>query len=128
MIILPIVAWIFLFLYRDYLGERLRGWNLHLMKIVLVIATLVAIITIVSAISMGLLGNPEMIISGNNSYGHILNWYSDKTSGVLPQPQVITVSVWYYRALMLIWSIWIAFALIRWLKWSWSIFNQKEWR
>lgn len=128
MIILPIVAWVFLFLYRDYLGERLRGWNLHLMKIVLVIATLVAIITIVSAISMGLLGNPEMIISGNNSYAHILNWYSDKTSGVLPQPQVITVSVWYYRALMLIWSIWIAFALIRWLKWSWSIFNQKEWR
>ena len=63
-----------------------------------------------------------MMIAGNNSYGHNLNWYSDRIGNILAEPTVISVSIWYYRGLMLLWSIWIAFSLIGWLKWAWNVF------
>ncbi|CAA6816077.1 MAG: Unknown protein [uncultured Sulfurovum sp.] len=82
--------------------------------------------TIIGAVSVGLLGNPEMMIAGNNSYGNHLNWYSDRIGGTVPEPTVVSVSIWYYRALMLLWSIWIAFSLIKWLKWAWAVFSQGD--
>lgn len=88
--------------------------------------TIIALGTIVGAVSAGLLGNPDMMIVGNQSYGNYLNWYSDRLLNTLPEPTVMSVSIWYYRALMLVWSIWVAFALIRWLKWTWTVFGQGE--
>jgi len=92
----------------------------------LVILTIISIGTIIGAVSVGLLGNPDMMIAGNGSYGNFLNWYSDRIFGVLPKPTVISVSIWYYRLLMLLWSIWVAFALIKWLKWAWGVFSQGD--
>lgn len=126
MILLPIVIWIFALRYREYRGETLKAWKRNLIQIGLVLLTLIALGTIVGAVSSGLLGNPDMMIAGNQSYGNHLNWYSDRIAGVVPQPTVYSVSIWYYRALMLLWSIWVAFALIRWLKWAWSVFSQGE--
>ena len=31
--------------------------------------------------------------------------------------------VWFYRLLMLAWALWLAAALIRWLKWGWDQFS-----
>lgn len=126
MIMLPVVIWIFALRFREYKGDALIGWRRNLTQIGLVILTFIALGTIVSAVSIGLLGSPDMIITGNNSYGHTLNWYSDRIVSNLPEPTVISFSIWYYRALMLLWSIWIAFSLIKWLKWSWSIFSQGD--
>ena len=67
-----------------------------------------------------------MMIQGNGSYGFNLNWYSDRAGETLAQPVVISVSMWYYRALMLLWAIWISFSLIKWLKWSWSVFSSGD--
>lgn len=126
MIMLPIVIWIFTLRFREIRGDNLVGWRRNLTQIAIVLLTITALSTIVGAVSVGLLGNPEMMITGNHSYNYYLNWYSDKIASTLPQPTVVSLSIWYYRALMLIWSIWIAFALIKWLKWSWSVFSQGD--
>ncbi|CAA6808354.1 MAG: Unknown protein [uncultured Sulfurovum sp.] len=126
MIMLPIIVWIFTLRYREIKGDALIGWKRNFTQIGLVFLTLIAIGTIIGAVSGGLLGNPEMMITGNNSYDNHLNWYSDRISGIVPEPTVVSVSIWYYRALMLLWSIWIAFSLIKWLKWAWAVFSQGD--
>jgi len=126
MIMLPIVIWIFVLRYRELQSDNLKGGKRNLIQAAIVILTIIALSTIIGAVSVGLLGNPEMMITGNHSYSHLLNWYSDRLTNTLPQPTVFSVSIWYYRALMLIWSIWIAFSLIKWLKWAWSVFSQGD--
>ena len=122
-IMLPIVAWIFLLRAKEQKGEALQGKMRNFTQVLIVIFTVVALGTIIGAVSVGLLGNPDMMIEGNSSYGFHLNWYSDRITESLEQPVVISVSMWYYRGLMLLWAIWISFSLINWLKWSWGIFS-----
>jgi hypothetical protein len=32
--------------------------------------------------------------------------------------------MWLYRVLMLSWSLWLAFALLQWLRWGWSCYSR----
>jgi len=125
-IMLPIVAWIFLLRYKEQRGADLTGGWRNFVQVLIVLLTIIALGTFVGAVSVGLLGNPDMMIQGNNSYGFNLNWYSDRIGETLAQPTVVSVSMWYYRALMLLWAIWISFSLIKWLKWSWSVFSEGD--
>jgi len=126
LIMLPIVIWIFLLRFREQKNSTLKEGRRNFIQVVLVILTFVALLTIIGAVSAGLLSNPDMMIVGNNSYGNYLNWYSDRISTTLAEPTVISVSIWYYRALMLLWAIWIAFSLIGWLKWAWEVFSKGD--
>jgi hypothetical protein len=36
---------------------------------------------------------------------------------------VLTVPIFVYRLLMLAWALWLAFALLRWLKWGWGCYT-----
>ena len=74
-------------------------------------------------IKEGLLGNPEMFIRGNGSSRTVLRWFQPRGGSELPMPCVVSVSVWFYRLLMLAWALWLAVALIRWLKWAWTQFS-----
>jgi hypothetical protein len=33
------------------------------------------------------------------------------------------VPLWVYRFLILAWALWLAFALLRWLRWGWDSFT-----
>jgi hypothetical protein len=68
---------------------------------------------LVSAIPYGLLGSPDMGVRGD------LHWFVDRTASELPQPFVISVSIWFYKLAMLLWALWLSFALLRWLPWAW---------
>jgi len=47
----------------------------------------------------------------------------------LPEPRVISVSIWFYRLLMLAWALWLAASLLRWLQWGWAQLNHRGfWR
>ncbi|MBR9981644.1 MAG: hypothetical protein KFF50_11505, partial [Desulfatitalea sp.] len=50
----------------------------------------------------------------------LLHWTQDHMTGALPQPWVLSLPVWVYRLLMLAWSLWLALALLKWLKWGWQ--------
>lgn len=92
----------------------------NLMQVALGILTVVALGMLVSAIPNGLLGQPDMGIRSPGMYGGELAWFLDRTGAELPQPAVLSVSIWFYKLAMLIWALWLSFALLRWLPWAWK--------
>jgi hypothetical protein len=89
------------------------------LQVVLVLWSLVALVCLFAAVQAGLIGQPDMQIGGNQSDTWTLNWTQDRIDGNLPQPWVLSAPIWVYRALMLAWSLWLALALLGWLKWGW---------
>jgi hypothetical protein len=79
------------------------------------------------AVQNGLLGIPEMQVAGNFSSLFELNWYQDRIGAHLPEPWVLSLPLWGYRLLMLAWSLWLAFSLLKWLRWGWDCWNAGGW-
>ncbi|MBO0611905.1 hypothetical protein [Thiothrix fructosivorans] len=98
-------------------------WQFNAMQGGLAFLTLIALATLIGAVAKGLLGSPDMQIVGNGSWGQQLQWYQDRVAGELPQPGAISVPIWYYRLLMLAWALWLAMALLGWLRWGWTAIN-----
>ena len=70
-----------------------------------------------------------MQILGNGSTAHQLRWYSDRAGAILPAAGVVSVPVLIYRLAMLAWALWLAIALLRWLRWGWeSVTTGGGWR
>lgn len=120
-----VVAWFFLLVWRgnDSFG-RLPAGGYNLVQVMLVAWTLAALGALIAIVSAGLLGNPSMFITGNGSSRTLLRWYEARCSGTLPEPGVISVSLWWYRLLMLAWALWLATSLLRWAGWGWSQFSK----
>jgi hypothetical protein len=55
----------------------------------------------------------------------MLNWYQDRFSATAPidATWVISAPVWVYRLAMLLWALWLAASVLRWLKWAWECFS-----
>ncbi len=85
--------------------------------------SMVALPLLFLAAKQGLLGVPAMQIAGNGSTAYTLNWYQDRSGSLLPQAWVLSVPLLVYRLLMLAWALWLAFALLRWLRWGWTCFS-----
>ena len=90
----------------------------------LVLLTVVAIVALVIAISQGLLGHPDMNITGNGSSAQLLRWYQDQAESTLPRASIFSLPMLFYRLAMLAWALWIAAYLIFLLKWGWGQYNQ----
>jgi hypothetical protein len=67
-----------------------------------------------------------MQIIGNQSSIFNLNWYQDKSEAQLPIVTLICLPIMAYRILMLGWSLWLAIALLNWLKWGWRCFSTES--
>jgi hypothetical protein len=64
-----------------------------------------------------------MQIAGMGSTAGKLVWLTDRTADALAQPWVLSVPIWGYRVAMLLWALWLAVALIAWLRWGWRSLN-----
>ncbi|MCA9772999.1 MAG: hypothetical protein KC466_11370, partial [Myxococcales bacterium] len=95
----------------------------NLRQIALVLWTLVALAGLVWGIEQGLLGLPEMQIAGNGSGPELLRWFVDRAPARVPVAWVLSAPLYAYRVAMLLWALWIAWALIRWLRWGWECFG-----
>ena len=93
------------------------------MQIGLDIFTLAAMGGLFAAISSGLLGIPDMQISGNGSYSTWLHWTINRIENQLPEVRVLCVKQYVFKGLILRWSLWLAASLIKWLKWAWKGFS-----
>ena len=82
--------------------------------------TIIAIGSLITAISLGLLGHPDMNIVGNRSSSNLLKWYQDHTGNLIPQAWLVSIPMLFYRLAMLAWALWISFSLINLLKWGWK--------
>jgi len=81
--------------------------------------SLAAVISLVAAIPYGLLATPDMRVAGVGQQANELSWFNDQAAGELPVPWVMSLSLWWYKAAMLLWALWLAFALVRWLPIAW---------
>ena len=87
--------------------------------------SIVAILSLLSAVPMSLLSSPSMGIEGNYSFGNNLQWFSDKSVGLLPTVSVLSIPTLFYKGLMLVWVIWLSFALLGWIKWVWKALGEQ---
>ena len=92
-------------------------------QIALVIWSLWAAGSLVDAVKSGLLGQPDMQVTGNGSSESLLRWYVDRSGARLPEPWVVSVPHLLYQGAMLAWALWMAFSLLRWVKWAWGSFG-----
>jgi hypothetical protein len=120
-----VVLWLIL------LGLRARGTastrlsrpTFNLMQLVLAILTLLSLVVLISAVPKGLLGLPDMHVAGNDSSAWQLHWFADQTTDALPTGGVLSVSLWVYKLAMLAWALWLANALIGWLRWGFEAWS-----
>ncbi|OQA33015.1 MAG: hypothetical protein BWY57_01519 [Betaproteobacteria bacterium ADurb.Bin341] len=101
-----------------------RRWGFNIVQVLLVVWTLAAAGVIFETVQTGLLGHPDMMIEGNGSSASSLNWYQDRIAGTTEEAWVLSVPVLWYRGLMLIWALWLAASLLKWVKWAWECFGQ----
>jgi hypothetical protein len=122
---LPFVLWIFaLTAWPKLTIKDWDKWQVRLVQTVLLTLTLVSVISVLSAIPMGLLGRPDMHIINPGS-GHWL-WFQDSAKGTLPQAHVLALPLWVYRGVMLVWALWLVWNFINWIKWAWQSFASQK--
>jgi hypothetical protein len=95
------------------------------MQLGIILLTLASAAALLATIPESLLGYPDMQVHGNGSHNYLYRWYQDHTEGVLPTGWVISLPIWAYRAAMLMWSLWLAFALMRWSRWAWEKYGKR---
>jgi hypothetical protein len=106
------------------IGSR---WRFNTVQVALALFSVLALVALISAIPYGLLGRPDMGIRADTYDG--LAWFVDQSASQLPRPAVVSVSIWYYKLAMLVWALWLSFALLRWLPWAWRKFSaQGMWK
>jgi hypothetical protein len=90
----------------------------NLMQIGLVLWSVAVLSVLYQAVQGGLLGIPDMQVTGNGSHATLLHWTVDRADHFLPQPYVISWSVYVYRGLMFCWALWLAVHIVSWAKWA----------
>jgi hypothetical protein len=118
-----VVGWLLALGWRRAHGAALSNPLFRIVQIALALATVAALVSLFAAIEQGLLGLPEMQIRGSGSDAEHLRWYQDRSGSVLPSAWVLSAPLWVYRAAMLAWALWIASALLGWLRWGWASFS-----
>jgi len=112
------------------LGQRREGdlpegrFTLNAMQIFLTAWTAAALVGLYIAIQKGLLGIPQMQVSGNGSTYFFLHWTQDRVGSTMPRPAVFSLHLMVFRFLMLAWALWLAYSMLGWLKWGWECFHE----
>ena len=121
---LVVVGWFFLLSDRAARGcDRMGRGSFNLRQLLIVVHTLITLSVLLTVVGEGLLGRPQMFIVGNGSTRDLLWWFQPRVEQTLPEPYIVSVSVWFYRLLMLAWALWLANSLVGWLKWAWEQFS-----
>jgi hypothetical protein len=114
-------AWLLVMRWREgwQPSEGLARWRFNTLQVLLALFTVFAISVLVfSGIRNGLLARPDMGIESVGHYAESLRWFQDQVAGMVEAPSIWSVPMWVYRWVMLAWAIWMAFALVRWLRWA----------
>ncbi len=122
---LIVVVWLFALSRRETLNtEEWPRWQFNLMQAGLGLLTVVAVGCLFFIIGTGLLSSPDMAVVGNHSSSHSLHWFADRIPGTLPDAWFVSLPLLVYRVAILLWALWVAFALLGWLKWGWTCFSR----
>jgi hypothetical protein len=120
-----VVIWLFACGARERFGVAgLNWWQFNVAQLVIAATTVLALLAILSALPQGLLGTPNMHVTGNDSFAGQLAWFADRSLGEIPQAMAFTVPLWIYKGVILAWALWLSFALVRWMPWVWQCFSR----
>lgn len=126
-----VIVWLFALDWRAR-HAAMANWSFNLFQIGLAGLTAIALACLVASIKNGLLGAPDMVVSGGGSYAGNLNWFADRSLDALPVASVVSLPLWVYNVLMLIWALWLAWALVGWLRQGFSAWTSggywRTWR
>ncbi|MEO1246949.1 MAG: hypothetical protein AAFX56_14805 [Pseudomonadota bacterium] len=117
-----VVAWLLATGARERWPLELKGLRFNALQVGFALLTLAALGAILVSLPAGLLGQPDMHVVGNGSRAGLLNWFADRSPGALPTASFVSLPMWTYKALILVWALWLSFALLRWLPWVWKVF------
>ncbi|RDV36267.1 hypothetical protein DV096_19640 [Bradymonadaceae bacterium TMQ3] len=124
-VLVPVVAFFVAFQWRRRAPLQ-TPWQFNLVQLALVGLTLIALGCLYAAIHHNLLLNVDMQVRGMGSYGGELRWYTDRLGeGTLPAAGIISLPVYVWRGLMLLWALWLSWKLLRWAPWAWQAFSFK---
>jgi len=122
------VAFIAVFEWRSRIAAPADPRRFKLLQVALALLAVAAVLAVVAAVPRGLLAHPDMRVRGAGFDGQ-LGWFIDQTHSELPRSGVVSVSLWWYKIAMLAWSLWLSFALTRWIRWAWQVYSREGlWR
>lgn len=99
------------------------------LQVILVIWAVVAMVILVISVYQGLAVQPDMQVEGAGSTNTHLSWYIDRSDGTLPRPWIVSIPLFYWKLIMLAWSLWLAWSVLKWAPWTWrSISKETLWR
>jgi hypothetical protein len=116
---LLIVGWLFALAYREHHWPSNRI-VFNLTQIALGLLTAIALVCLGYAVHGGLVVQPNMQVKGMDSTDQLLKWYADRTGGTFPDVTVWSAPLWVYKALMLLWALWLASRIIFVLRWGFA--------
>ncbi len=121
-VLILFAAWAFVMVWRRNAQPSSDRLRFNVLQVALAIFSLLALGSLVGAIPTGLLGRPDMQVASPLGFGQFI-WFADRSGPQLPAAGVISVSLWFYKAAMLAWALWLSFALVRWVPWAWQCFS-----
>jgi hypothetical protein len=104
--------------------EQLERLRFNLLQLGLAALTVLALCVLIGAVPQGLLGLPDMHVAGNGSSASNLHWFADRSDGALPLAGAFSLPLWIYKLAMLAWALWLANALIGWLRWAFDAWTR----
>ena len=123
-VFLLVAVWLFALRWRSQWQGVSRRWIFNLVQVALVALTATAVGSLLfSGIEYGFLSSPSMGVVGQGSGGDAFAWFRDQTVSALPNPVVLSVPLWVYKSLIFAWALWIASALVNWLKMAWTAWS-----
>ncbi|MBU0500361.1 MAG: hypothetical protein KJ558_10420 [Gammaproteobacteria bacterium] len=118
-----VVGWLLALSYRGRTAPEGDATRFNVFQALLALWTLAALLVLFGSVQQGLLGQPDMLVQGNQSSAYQLQWFQDRVGQFHPQAWVLSLPIIAYRLAMLAWAMWLAFALLDWLRWGWQCFS-----
>ena len=117
---IPVVLWFFAMEARKRRPVDSASPLFNVTQVGLILLSIVALLSLFATIPQSLLSAPDMQVTGNGSHNYFYQWYQDHSAEVLPQGWVFSLPLGAFRIAMLLWSLWLVFALMGWIKWWWE--------
>jgi hypothetical protein len=116
--------WLFVMDYQQDIRDKLEKQQFNFLQLALGIFSVVVLVQLLITVPNGLLSTPDMQIIDSDFQPNTLNWFADQSAGELPTGSVISAPIWMYKVAILLWALWLSFALIRWIPWAWRCFSK----
>ena len=122
--LLLVVLYFGLISYRLHYAPSLKSkYWFNSLQLFIIPCSLAFIGILMMVVGKGLLNHVDMGIHGMESTSYSLKWYTDRLTDTTPSTAIYSLPYWVWQGFMLLWSLWVVNALIRWSQWVWKAWN-----